>query len=120
MRKVRPPGDEATVVSYGGDPASKHYTTYFRHTFEVSDPGAVAAVDLGVIRDDGVVVYVNGVEVLRDNLPSGPIIRSTRALTAVDGARGGRRRGIVPTIRVPPARGLGFEIRHKSLLGNGL
>ena len=30
-------GDEATVVSYGPDQQNKYCTTYFRHTFDVTD-----------------------------------------------------------------------------------
>ena len=61
--------DEATVVSFGNDPADKHLTTYFRHTFNLL-PGA-QALQTRVRRDDGVAVYFNGLEVLRNNLAAG-------------------------------------------------
>lgn len=79
-------GDEATVVGYGGDTAAKHITTYFRHTFEVSDPAQWSALECRVQRDDGVVVYLNGQEIFRDNLPTGSISATTFASTAVGGA----------------------------------
>jgi len=61
-------GDEATVVGYGPDKDNKHATTYFRHTFEVSDPAGIKHLVLQVLRDDGIAVYLNGHEVARDNL----------------------------------------------------
>ncbi|MCH7872699.1 MAG: hypothetical protein IID33_13465, partial [Planctomycetes bacterium] len=79
-------GDEATVVSFGPDPNNKYITTYFRHTFEVRDPSQFAALPLAVLRDDGAVVYLNGVEVFRTNMPEGEITYTTRAFSAVAGA----------------------------------
>lgn len=67
-------GDEKTVISYGGDVSNKHTTSYFRKSFVVSDPSVAAdGLTLNLLRDDGAVVYLNGVEVLRNNLPSGTI-----------------------------------------------
>ncbi|HYD48774.1 MAG TPA: metallophosphoesterase family protein, partial [Terriglobales bacterium] len=66
-------GDEATVVSYGPSASNKFVTTYFRRRFEVADPAAFARVDLALLRDDGAVVYLNGSEVIRTNLSTGPI-----------------------------------------------
>ncbi|MBN1652702.1 MAG: metallophosphoesterase [Deltaproteobacteria bacterium] len=62
-------GDESTTVGYGPNAYDKHMTTYFRHHFAVSDPSSVAALSLSILRDDGAVVYLNGVEVYRTNLP---------------------------------------------------
>ena len=71
-------GDEATVL------ASGHITYYFRHTLTIDDPGAVAGLALTILRDDGAVVYVNGTEVFRTNMPAGTISSSTPASTAVE------------------------------------
>ena len=65
-------GDEAMVVDYGGNASDKYITTYFRHTFQVSDPTAYPDLLLKVLRDDGCVVYLNGVEVARSNMPGTP------------------------------------------------
>lgn len=62
-------GDEATVVSYGVDPDNKHITTYFRHSFQVTNPAAITALQLHLIIDDGAIVYLNGAEVVRINMP---------------------------------------------------
>jgi hypothetical protein len=61
-------GDEVTVVSFGDDAENKHVTTYFRRTFEVSGAASIEALYLHLIRDDGAAVYLNGVEIVRDNL----------------------------------------------------
>jgi hypothetical protein len=66
-------GDESTVVSYGGSSSNKHMTTYFRHTFQVTDPSVYTSLTANLLRDDGAVVYLNGVEVWRSNMPSGTI-----------------------------------------------
>ena len=77
--------DVSTVVSYGLDPDKKYITTYFRHSFTVTDPSALAAVSLGLVRDDGAVVYLNGREVFRSNMPGGTIAHTTRASSVVAG-----------------------------------
>ncbi len=35
-------GDEATVVSYGSNKNSKYTTTYFRHSFNVTDAASIS------------------------------------------------------------------------------
>ncbi len=72
-------GDEATVVDYGPSASSKYITTYFRRHFNVVEPGDYPELQVDVLRDDGAVVYLNGVEVFRTNLTSGSISASTLA-----------------------------------------
>ncbi len=60
--------DQATTISFGADEWNKYPTTYFRHQFDVADPTSLFALQLHVLRDDGVAVYLNGREVFRDNL----------------------------------------------------
>lgn len=79
-------GNEATVVSFGGDSTNKYITTYFRHRFQVPDPATIPNLALRLLRDDGAVVFLNGTEVLRTNLPTGTISSTTLALAAVAGA----------------------------------
>jgi hypothetical protein len=76
-------GDEATVVGYGSDPTARHITTWFRHAFEVADANRFSRLVLNLVRDDGAVVYLNGRELVRDNLPAGPISSQTLASSAV-------------------------------------
>jgi hypothetical protein len=79
-------GDELTEVSYGTNAELKHITTYFRITFDVPDTNAFTNLVLNLIRDDGAVVYLNGIEVLRANLPAGAITYLTEAPLSVDNA----------------------------------
>ena len=79
-------GDEATVVSFGPNPNDKYITTYFRHSFVVADASLYAALELRLLRDDGAVVYLNGVEIARSNLPAGNVGFMTRALSAISGS----------------------------------
>jgi hypothetical protein len=44
-------------------------TTYFRHTFNLADAQAIANLTGYVLRDDGVRIFLNGVEIFRNNLP---------------------------------------------------
>jgi hypothetical protein len=76
-------GDEASIVSYGPDPSAKHITTYFRRTFSVTNPATVGSLALRILSDDGAVVYVNGSEVFRTNMPAGTIVSTTRASTTL-------------------------------------
>lgn len=74
-------GDEATVVKYGPDKTSKYITTYFRKSVYVSDVSIYNDYVLNVKRDDGVVVYINGIEKFRNNMPTGTIAYNTLAAT---------------------------------------
>jgi hypothetical protein len=77
-------GDELTVVGFGPDPNNKHITTYFRQAFVVANRSAYSSLAFRLLRDDGAVVYLNGKEVFRSNLPGGPIGFSTLAALASD------------------------------------
>jgi hypothetical protein len=80
-------GDEQTVVGYGPDPDNKYTTTYFRHAFDLPETGVHNSLRLDLLRDDGAVVYLNGVEVFRSHMPAGAITAATLASTpAVGGA----------------------------------
>ena len=81
-------GGEATVVSYGSNSSAKYATTYFRKTVNITDASLFTSYSLQIKRDDGVVIYVNGTEVYRNNMPTGTIAYNTWASTAVsdDGA----------------------------------
>jgi hypothetical protein len=79
-------GDEVTTVSYGPDPNNKYITTYFRHTFYVTDPSIYQSLTVRALRDDGAVVYLNGIEIFRSNMPAGPVTYTTLASSVVDGA----------------------------------
>lgn len=66
-----------TPISFGPSAGNKFITTYFRRSFSIADPDAVTALRLFADFDDGFVAYVNGKEVARRNMPSGPVQYST-------------------------------------------
>jgi hypothetical protein len=79
-------GGEATVVSYGTSSTNKFITTYFRKKFTLSSTSGITGLELSMVRDDGAVVYLNGVEIYRNNMPAGSIAYNTVATTYIDGA----------------------------------
>ncbi|MBK9438081.1 MAG: hypothetical protein IPN51_08850 [Chloracidobacterium sp.] len=79
-------GGETSTVSYGSDANNKYVTTYFRKSFVVADPTLFSSLSLDLIRDDGVVVYLNGAEIYRSNMPAGTINYQMLAPVAIGGA----------------------------------
>ncbi|MFM7103697.1 MAG: Ig-like domain-containing protein, partial [Verrucomicrobiota bacterium] len=63
-------------------------TTYFRRSFLVADTSQLAGLRLRLRRDDGAVVYLNGVRVLASNMPRGVITATTPASSDLSGAAG--------------------------------
>ena len=78
-------GDEATVVSYGPDANNKYITTYFRKSFSITNAASYLSLTLNIVRDDGAVVYLNGTEIYRANMPTGTIAYNTFASAAISG-----------------------------------
>jgi hypothetical protein len=78
--------DEETTLGYGGSPGNKHIAYYFRTGFNVTEVENYTSLSLAVLRDDGVVVYLNGTEIYRNNMPSGAVSYQTRAVTNASGA----------------------------------
>lgn len=78
-------GDEATVVDSGPSGNDHYITTYFRHAFVVERPEEITGLNLGLLVDDGAVVYLNGEEIVRQNLPTGEITYQTLADSTIGG-----------------------------------
>ncbi|MCF7849628.1 MAG: metallophosphoesterase [Kiritimatiellales bacterium] len=76
-------GDEATTVGYGAVYANKYVTTYYRHAFVASNTVDAAGLQLRVVRDDGIVVYLNGTEIFRNNMFVGTVSYDPLAATGV-------------------------------------
>ncbi len=75
-----------TTISYGPNASNKYITYYFSRDIQIDLTQVGQMVEFGLRRDDGAVVYVNGVEVFRDNMPSGPINYMTFSSSIVDSA----------------------------------
>lgn len=74
-----------TNVGYGPSQQSKYISTWFRTTFDVANKDAVTAATLELNVDDGAVVFLNGNEWVRWNMPDGAVMTSTLASNIVDG-----------------------------------
>lgn len=92
-----------TDISLGA-PSPRPITAYFRSTFQVENPNVVTNGQVSVVANDGVVVYVNGVEVGRSNMPSGTIGQNTYASAAPRSAAAAAARVTfsVPSIVLKP------------------
>jgi parallel beta-helix repeat protein len=78
-------GDETTLIDYGSNANNKYITTYFRLSFNITDASSVQNLVFSLLRDDGAVVYLNGQEVIRSNMPNGAVSYNTNASSSVGG-----------------------------------
>ncbi len=75
---------KSTIISSTGPP--RPLTSYYRRVVTIDDPSSLKDVRLDLIRNSGAVVYVNGVEVARSNMPAGPVGHGTYAAGPVPAA----------------------------------
>jgi hypothetical protein len=69
--------DETTVI--GNTTNSRITTAYFRRTVVLNNASTIHSLDLQLLRDDGAIVYLNGSELLRSNMPTGLVSVTTFA-----------------------------------------
>jgi hypothetical protein len=74
--------EEQTVIAY--DPQAPPSALYFRQLFTVTNRAAIRSSTLRVLADDGVIVYLNGLEVFRRNMPTGAVNDATFALANIE------------------------------------
>jgi hypothetical protein len=63
-------------------------TIYFRKEIEVTDTNLITDAVARVMSDGGAIVYLNGTEIARDNMPADPVTFQTTALSDSNGAEG--------------------------------
>ncbi len=79
-------GNINTSMSYGSNSQNKYTTYYFRKTFNVNKaPEADTKFQLNFSADDGFIVYINGTEAARYNMPEGNVTFSTLSSTYAAG-----------------------------------
>jgi len=78
-------GNEQTVLDFGPDENNKYMTYYFRKEVYGSSSIHCDNCNLNLLCDDGAVIYVNGYEILRVNLPEGQITYESPASNYVGG-----------------------------------
>ena len=74
---------ETTTLGFGPSSTSKFLTYYFRHAFTITNAAGYSNLTFNLRRDDGAVVYLNGPEVYRENMPTGLITTNSTATTNV-------------------------------------
>jgi len=79
------PNSVATVTRryVTGTSGTQVTTTYLRRTFMLDSTAGLDDLTIDILRDDGAVVYLNGTELLRENMPSGTPAYSTRAAATI-------------------------------------
>ena len=75
-----------TYIEYGGDNSNKYPTYYFRKTINLDgEPSQDDIINLNYTIDDGLIIYVNGTEAGRYNMPSGDVSFNTMATSYAHG-----------------------------------
>ena len=77
-----------TTIGYGTDPNNKYPTAYFRKNINITNLASKENFVISTFVDDGAVVYVNGTEVQRINMPAGVITFNTYSATYNNGITG--------------------------------
>jgi hypothetical protein len=75
--------DVRTELSFGGHPQRKESSALFRRRFGIARRGPFRLFRGRLCCDDGAVVFINGREVFRYNMPSGRVTYGTRAVRAI-------------------------------------
>lgn len=104
-------GDKKTRLNDGRD---GYPTYYFRKRFEVKDPGKLKPLILRLIRDDGAVVYINGQEVLRDNMPAGTVNHDTFAANTAFAESAFNLHDVAPKLLVAGSNIIAVEVHQAS------
>lgn len=112
-------GDEATVVRRVGDNGTTNITFYFRHSFTVANPASVSSLAVRVVRDDGIILYLNGTEILRNNLTNAIVNYLTQAATAVEDEPI-IATNVPPNLLVPGVNVLAAEIHQQSITSSDI
>ena len=95
-------------------------TVYFRRSFNVTDKNAFATLTANCMRDDGVVVYLNGQVLKYDNLPNASPTSNTAAVTTISGtteATWNNWSGLAPTALVNGPNLLAIEVHQSDITG---
>jgi hypothetical protein len=77
--------DFSTLIGFGPNINNKYLSAYFRRAFVVTNASEIMNAAIGLRRDDGAVVYLNGIEVARNNMPGGTIGPTTQATSKSGG-----------------------------------
>jgi Bacterial Ig domain/PKD domain/Carboxypeptidase regulatory-like domain len=114
-------GTAVTTLVNGGPSNARFPTTYFRHAFVVPDPAGLTNLTLSLLRDDGAVVYLNGVEVVRDNIQNGiAVAYSTLATNTADNGTLFFSYSLPISALVPGSNSVAVEVHQSSVTSSDL
>jgi MYXO-CTERM domain-containing protein len=106
---------ERTLIDPGPGAGSRPVTTYFRTAFTWSPSDPLGNVVLRVRHDDGAVIYLNGQEIYRAQMPAGVVGPGTLSAAAVSGGRTYQQaidRARLPGLLVPGRNVLAVEVHQ--------
>jgi hypothetical protein len=109
-------GDEATLIP-SAEGTNRFFTAYFRHAFDVQQPGSITTMSLRLKRDDGAIVYLNGNVVTRSSIASGVVTGSTQGTTAADDGKTFVIVTVSPALLVSGRNVLAVEL-HQNIQGD--
>jgi len=94
--------------------ATKPITSYFRRQFEAPDATRLHSLMCLLCADDGAVLYLNGDELIRQNIAPGPVTSHTTAQHRIDGsAEGIYQRFLLPAdVLLPGVNELAVEVHQ--------
>ena len=109
--------DERTIVNFlnqtGGIFPTIYVTYYFHHAFAATNAAANSNLVLRLLRDDGAIVYLNGQEIIRENMPSGPVDYLTYASAGAGPENVFDDHWINPTLLLDGTNHLAVEIHNQ-------
>ncbi len=79
-------GDAAATTLPNVSEVVTPIVTWYRTEFTIADASAVSTLGVQLVRDDGAVVYINGVEAVRDKMPEGVIGPTSVAVLKISGS----------------------------------
>jgi hypothetical protein len=110
-------GDEQTMLNASNGAIS----VYFRQHFVATNAAELTNLLIMLRRQDGAVVYLNGIEVLRDNMPGGVITPTTYAPgDAPDGGKQVIFDTISPEFLLPGSNLMAVEVHRSATNTNAL
>ncbi len=92
----------------------KNFTTYYRTTFDLENVSEFTALTIELQLDDGAIAYLNGVEVVRSNMPAGPVSSTTPAPSSTASETQFFPYAIDPTLLVEGTNVLAVELHQVS------
>jgi len=94
-----------TTLTVGKPSGGANQVTCFRKTFTVPDPSLVYQLAAELNADDGAVIWINGQQAVRCNMPYEPVAISftSRATGALDGVGDGEAENLFVPYRLNPA-----------------